>query len=148
MIIVLIAEMEREHLLSFAFGTVKVMGHATISAISRRWQVDRATARVALQRAEIYPSEIYASARYNWSEILRKIEAWPSSSVEQIDVAAQLETAEALAERLGVTPQTIRNYGRDGRLHRIEITPRSIRYSLYSARKNESEAKSGEEHKK
>lgn len=104
------------------------MDYVTISEISRRWRVDRATARAALQRAGITPSGIFASPRYNWDDVLRKIEARPVRALEQIDRDTALETAETLADRLGVTPQTIRNYGRAGRLHRIEITPRAVRY--------------------
>lgn len=117
------------------------MGYATISDISRRWQVDRATARTALQRAGVPPCDLFASPRYSWDEVLRKIEAWPEPTLERIDRDARLETAEALADRLGVTPQTVRNYGRAGRLHRIELTPRAVRYGAPFLAKNESEGK-------
>ena len=124
------------------------MGYTTLSEIARRWQVDRATARAALKHADIRPCSLFASPRYRWDEVLRKIEAWPSQTLDQIDRDGRLETAEALADHLGVTPQTIRNYGRDGRLHRIEITPRSIRYSTSPLSKNKSEAKTDDLHKK
>jgi hypothetical protein len=120
------------------------MGYATISDISRRWKVDRATARAAVQRAGIHPCDLFASPRYSWDEILRKIEAWPEPTVAQVDRDARLETAEALADHLGVTPQTVRNYGRTGRLHRIELTPRAVRYALPFLAKNESEGKTGD----
>lgn len=124
------------------------MGYATISDISRRWQVDRATARIALQRAGVPPCDLFASPRYSWDEVLRKIEAWPEPTLEQIDRDARLETAEALADRLGVTPQTVRNYGRAGRLHRIELTPRAVRYGAPSLAKNGSEGKTDDLHQK
>jgi len=111
------------------------MSYATISQISRRWCVDRATARAALQRAEVSPSDIHNSPRYRWIDILQKVESWPERSLEDVDVNTPLETADALADYLGVTPQTIRNYGRAGRVHRIEITPRVVRYSLQLLRK-------------
>jgi hypothetical protein len=117
------------------------MGYATLSEISRRWRVDRATARVALQRAGISPCDLFVSPRYSWEEVLRKIEADPSPALEKIDLTARLETADTLADRLGVTPQTIRNYGRVGRLHRVQITSRAIRYRASANAKNESEAK-------
>jgi hypothetical protein len=118
------------------------MSYATISEMSRRWQVDRATARTALQRGGVNSCDLFASPRYNWDEILRKIETWPATMLDQVDRDGQLETAEALADRLGVTTQTIRNYGRAGRLHRIEITPRVIRYLPPHIAKTESEEKS------
>jgi len=124
------------------------MGYATISDISRRWQVDRATARAAVQRAGIPPYDLFASPRYSWDEILRKIEAWPEPTLERIDRDVRLETAEALADRLGVTPQTVRNYGRAGRLHRIELTPRAVRYGAPLLAKNESEGKTDDLHQK
>jgi len=124
------------------------MGYATISDISRRWQVDRATARAAVQRAGIPPCDLFASPRYSWDEILRKIEAWPEPTLERIDRDVRLETAEALADRLGVTPQTVRNYGRAGRLHRIELTPRAVRYGAPLLAKNESEGKTDDLHQK
>lgn len=124
------------------------MDYATISEISRRWQVDRATARAALQRAAIPPSDIFVSPRYSWTEVLRKIEAWPEPTLAQINHDTRLETAEALADHLGVTPQTIRNYGRAGRLHRVEITPRAVRYGAPFLAKNESEGKSDGPHQK
>lgn len=120
------------------------MGYVTLSEISRRWRVDRATARTALQRSGVEPCALFASPRYSWHEILRKIEAWPEPTAEQIDRDARLETAEALADHLGVTPQTIRNYGRAGRLHRIELTPRAVRYGAPFLAKNESEGKTGD----
>lgn len=107
-----------------------MMPYTTISEISRRWGVDRATVRAALQRAAITASEFHTSPRYDWDEILHKIEAWPTASLPQLDLDARLQTADALADHLGVTPQTIRNYGRSGLLHRIEITPRAIRYAM------------------
>lgn len=112
------------------------MSYATISDISRRWQVDRATARAALQRAGVPPCDFFASSRYSWNEVFRKIEAWPALSLTQIDRDARLETAEALADHFGVTPQTIRNHGRTGRFHRIEITPRAARYGALFIAKN------------
>lgn len=124
------------------------MSYATISDISRRWQVDRATARAALQRAGIPPCDLFVSPRYSWAEVMRKIEAWPEPTLDQIDQDARLETAEALADHLGVTPQTIRNYGRAGRLHRVEITPRAVRYGALFLAKNESEGKSDGLHQK
>lgn len=125
-----------------------MMGYATISEISRRWQVDRATARTALQRAGVPPCDLFASPRYSWDEVLRKIEAWPKPTLERIDRDVRLETAEALADRLGVTPQTVRNYGRAGRLHRIELTPRAVRYGAPLLAKNESEGKTDDLHQK
>jgi hypothetical protein len=124
------------------------MGYATLSDISRRWQVDRATARTALQRAGVPPCDLFASPRYSWDEVLRKIEAWPEPTIDQIDHDTRLETAENLADRLGVTPQTVRNYGRAGRLHRIELTPRAVRYGAPFLAKNESEGKTDDLHQK
>jgi len=124
------------------------MGYATISEISRRWQVNRATARAAIQRAGIPPCDLFASPRYSWDAVLRKIEAWPASVLGQINLDDQLETAETLADRLGVTPQTIRNYGRAGRLHRIELTPRAVRYGAPFAAKTGSEGKTDDPRQK
>lgn len=124
------------------------MGYTTLSEIARRWQVDRATARAALKRADIPSCDLFASPRYCWDEVLGKIEAWPMQTLDQIDRDARLETAEALADQLGVTPQTIRNYGRAGRLHRIEITPRAIRYGSPFIGKNESEGKTDDRRQK
>lgn len=124
------------------------MGYATISEIARRWRVDRATARAALQRAGIQPSNIFVAPRYSWDEVLRKIEKWPTPKLEKIDRDARLETSEALADRLGVTPQTVRNYGWAGRLHRIELTPRAVRYAAPFLAKNGSEGKTDDLHQK
>ena len=124
------------------------MTYATISEISRRWRVDRATARTALQRKGVNPCDLFASPRYNWDEVLRKIEAWPASTLGPIDRDEQLATAEDLADRLGVTAQTIRNYGRTGRLHRVEITPRAIRYLPPHVANIDSEEKSDDVRKK
>lgn len=124
------------------------MCYVTISELSRRWQVDRATARSAIQSAGVAPCNLFASPRYSWDEVLRKIETWPTQTPDQINRDTRLETAEALADLLGVTPQTIRNYGRDGRFHRIEITPRAVRYGAPFLAKNESEAKTDDLHQK
>lgn len=124
------------------------MVYVSIASISRRWQVDPATARTALERAEIPRSEIHAAPRYSSADILREIERWPSTLIGQVDLEARLEKADQLADRLGVTRQTVRNYGREGRLHRIEITPRAIRYCLPIHARNPGEAKIGDDEKK
>lgn len=124
------------------------MDYVTVSELARRWQVDRATVRAALQRAGILPSNIFVSPRYNWQDVVRKIEAQPVRALEKIDRETRLDTADSLANRLGVTPQTVRNYSRAGRFHRIEITPRAIRYRAPFHAKNESEGKIDDLHQK
>jgi hypothetical protein len=98
------------------------MSYATISELARRWQVDRATARAALNAAHISPSEHHASPRFAWSEVLLKIENVPTDALVAIDPDDRLLSAVELADRLGVTPQTIRNYGKAGLLHAVKIT--------------------------
>ncbi|WP_152610483.1 MULTISPECIES: MerR family transcriptional regulator [unclassified Leisingera] len=120
------------------------MSYATVSQIARRWQVDRATARAALQAASITPSGFHASPRYSWAEVLRKIEKLPTETLTVIDPDDRLQSAGELADRLGVTPQTVRNYGRIGILHSVRISPRTIRYSSFLLRKSESEEKTGD----
>ena len=117
------------------------MTYTTLTKIAHRWQVDPATARMALERAAILPCEFFASPRYSWDEVLEKIEAWPTPVLDRIDCETRLEKAEVLADHFGVTTQTIRNYGRSGRLHRIEITPRAVRYGSLDIARSESEKK-------
>ncbi|MCL7466260.1 hypothetical protein [Phaeovulum sp. NW3] len=124
------------------------MPYATISEIARRWKVDRATARAALQAAQISPSELHASPRFSLLEVVRKIEKLPLEDPDEVDPDERLYTAEEISTQLGVTTQTVRNYGRAGRVPRIEITPNAIRYAWPARAKNECEAKTGERHKK
>lgn len=128
--------------------TDSILRCATLSEAARRWKVDRATARAAILRAGIPASDLYTSPRYPWVEILRKIEGWPADVSDQVNIEDHLEKAEELADRLGVTPQTIRNYGRTGRFHRVDISARAIRYRSPFLAKNESEEKTAEHHKK
>lgn len=114
---------------------------ATLSQVARRWKVDRATARSAIARAGIPASDLYMSPRYSWAELLRKIEGWPADVSDQVDIEGYLEKADELADRLGVTSQTIRNYGRSGLLHRVDISSRAIRYRSPFLTKNGSEEK-------
>lgn len=115
--------------------------YATIAAAARRWDVDRATARTAIQSAGIQASAIHASPRYEWADLLHKIEGWPLEITEYIDESAVLSCATDLADRLGVTPQTIRNYGKTGRIKAIRIASRAVRYALNSADKHTGEGK-------
>ncbi len=101
---------------------------ATIAHAARRWGVDRATARAAIKKAGIQASELYASPRYAWEDVLVKVEGWPAALAHQIDVDTPLRRADELADLLGLTSQTIRNYGRTGRLRAIRISERAIRY--------------------
>jgi hypothetical protein len=64
----------------------EMAGYATISDVSRRWGVDRATARSAIAAAGIPPSADHVSARYFWPDILRTIEGWPAEVIAKIDV--------------------------------------------------------------
>jgi excisionase family DNA binding protein len=41
-----------------------------------------------------------------------------------------LLTATELAERLKVAPSTVEDWGRQGRIPRVQLTPRTIRYDL------------------
>lgn len=121
---------------------------ATLSEAARRWKVDRATARAAILRAGIPASDLYTSPRYSWAEILRKIEGWPADVSDQVNIEDHLEKADELADRLGVTPQTIRNYGRSGLFYRVDISARAIRYRSPFLAKNGSEERTADLHKK
>jgi|LLEQ01.1.fsa_nt_gi hypothetical protein len=122
------------------------MTYATISEISRRWQVDRATARIALKEANIVPSIFHASPRYRWEDILRKIENVSEEAHLDVNIEERLLCTNELADRLGVTAQTVRNYGRAGRLHTVKITDRTIRYMMAPMRKCESAVKTDDTH--
>lgn len=122
------------------------MNYVTISELARRWKVDRGTARAALYAAQITPSEHHASPRFSWVEILRKIENVPAEALSAIDLNDRLHSANELADRLGVAPQTIRNYGKSGLVHVVKITDRAFRYSTAIMRKSEGEAKTADPH--
>jgi len=124
------------------------MTYTTISKISRRWRVDRATARIALADAEIAASAFHTSPRYHVDEILRKIENLPDDLYQEVDFEAPLLRADELADHLGVTPQTVRNYGQAGRFHVVRLTKHTVRYMLPPMRKCKSEAESADPHQK
>lgn len=115
--------------------------YATIAQAARRWDVDRATARTAIRDAGIAPSDLYASPRYPWCQILQRIEGWAAEFVDTIDETAVLHCANDLADQFGVTPQTIRNYGRSGRIRAVWITPRTVGYALAPVAECTGEAK-------
>ena len=46
--------------------------YVTLSELARRWNVDRATARAAIRRANISPSDRHLSPRFSWDDVLRK----------------------------------------------------------------------------
>lgn len=120
------------------------MTYTTISEIARRWRVDRATARIALADAEIATSVFHTSPRYHVDEILRKIENLPDDLHHEVDLEAPLLRADELADHLGVTPQTVRNYGQAGRLHVVRLTKHTVRYMLPPMRKCKSEAETAD----
>ncbi|MDE4146439.1 hypothetical protein PXK17_17995 [Phaeobacter gallaeciensis] len=120
------------------------MTYTTISQIARRWRVDRATARIALADAEIPTSDFHTSPRYHVGEILRKIENLPDDLHHEIDLKTPLLRADELADHLGVTPQTVRNYGQAGRLHVVKLTKHTARYMLPPMRKCKSETKTAD----
>lgn len=117
------------------------MSHTTLAELARRWKVDPATAKKALQRAGIEACEFYASPRYAWSEVLSQIEGWPEHMISMIDRSEMLRSATELADRMDVTRQTIRNYGRAGRLHEVRLGHKTVRYASACLLKSESEAK-------
>ena len=124
------------------------MTYITVSKIARRWRVDRATARIALADAEIAPSVFHTSPRYHVDEILRKIENLPDELHHQVDLEDRLLRADELADQLGVTPQTVRNYGQVGRLHVVRLTTHTVRYMLPLMRKCKGEAETADPHQK
>lgn len=104
-------------------------GFATISNAAQRWQVDRATARAVIVAAGIASSALHAAPRYSWYDLLTRIEGWDDSIVMSIDPTECLYRAEELADLFDLTPQTIRNYGRSGRLHEVRLSARVLRYA-------------------
>jgi len=102
---------------------------ATTTDVARRWQVDRATARAVISAADINASTIHATSRYAWRDIFTRIEGWDDSIVMSIDPTECLYRAEELADLFDLTPQTIRNYGRSGRLHQVRLSARVLRYA-------------------
>lgn len=124
------------------------MTYTTISKVARRWRVDRATARIALVDAEIAASVFHTSPRYHVDEILRKIENLPDDLYQEVDFEAPLLRADELADHLGVTPQTVRNYGQAGRFHVVRLTKHTVRYMLPLMRKCKSEAETADPHQK
>lgn len=124
------------------------LGYTSLSALSARWHVDPATARSALTQAQIMACPVHVAPRYAWSEILEHIERWPMDSLSAIDLTLPLYRTEHLADQLNVTAQTIRNYGRKGRLHEIRLSPRTLRYALPFTRLAESEAKTADPRKR
>lgn len=117
------------------------MTYTTVSDLARRWAVDRSTASAALKAAEIAPSELHASVRYPWPQVQARIEMIPECSATAFDPDARLLSAGELAEKLGVTVQTVHNYGRSGRLHRVQIARRVVRYLPIFQGATESELK-------
>lgn len=111
------------------------MTYVTISELARRWRVDRATARTAVSAAAITASPLHTSPRYLWDDVLGKIENWPDTAHPGVDLAANLLCANELADYLGVTPQTVRNYARQGRLHTVKLTGHTTRYAAIAVRK-------------
>lgn len=124
------------------------MTYTTISEIARRWRVDRATARIALADAEIATSVFHTSPRYRVDEILRKIEKLPDDIHHEVNLEAPLLRADELADHLGVTPQTVRNYGQAGRLHVVRLTTHTVRYMLPLMRKCKSETETADPHQR
>lgn len=73
-----------------------------------------------------------------------KIEGWSDEAVDNVDESETLYRASVLADQFEVTPQTIRNYGRNGLFRQIKITPRTVRYAVQVPTKSKSEAKTNE----
>jgi hypothetical protein len=117
---------------------------ATVTDAALRWQVDRATARAAIVAAKIEPSNFHATPRYAWHDLLTFVEGWDDLAVMSIDTTARLYRAEEIADRFNLTSQTIRNYGRSGRLHEIRLSIRTLRYAQKITPVQQSEANSVE----
>lgn len=99
----------------------------TLSAVARRWYADRHTVRAALTAASVDPAPEYARSSYPLSSIL-KIEGWNDDEHGSVDLSQPLLRAEQLALQLGVTAQTVRNYGRAGRVRTVRLTSRTLRF--------------------
>lgn len=124
------------------------MTYTTVSDLARRWAVDRSTASAALKAADITPSALHASVRYPWSQVQVRIEMTPEDHATAFDPDARLLSAGELAAKLGVTVQTVHNYGRSGRLRRVQIARRAVRYLPISQGDTESELKGVDPHKR
>ncbi|SOH95704.1 hypothetical protein SAMN06273572_1194 [Monaibacterium marinum] len=120
---------------------VRVHGYANTTDLTRRWQVDRKTARTALDQAGVLPSTVHASPRYAWADILRKIEGWPDQAIALMDLSVPLRRTAEIAEALSVSCPTVRNYGSLGRLHEVRLTERTVRYAMPHVCENQSEEK-------
>ena len=98
-----------------------------------RWHVDRSSVQTILGAHGVDRSSIHRSPHYRWYDVLTGVEQVPASflidekTVEAI-IATPLLTTAQMADALCVTPQTIRNYVKAGRLNPIRLTERTPRF--------------------
>lgn len=107
-----------------------------------RWHVDRTSVPAILAAHGIDRSSIHRSPHYSWREVLNRVEDIPPEllndvkTLQAIIEIAPLTTAE-MADALCVTPQTIRNYVKQGILTPIRLTARAPRFHLWDHMKKD-----------
>lgn len=122
-------------------GIPSLVTFASLSDVSRRWQTDRSTTHAALAAAGVALSEFHRAPRYRWSDILALAEGWSEAAIKTIDPMTRLFRSEEIADMLNVTPQTVRNYGKSGRLYEVRLGVKTLRYALAPHFQSGSEAK-------
>lgn len=124
----------------------RVFSFATTSDLAAFWRADRKTVRSALATCSVNASSLHVSPHYEWVDAMRKIEKVSALEaqmfLEQEPFSPAL-TVDNVANMLGVSTQTVRNYATAGRIHAFYLTPRAVRYRLERPGKHQSEENIG-----
>lgn len=108
----------------------RCIGYASTSDLVKHFQIDRRTVPLVMSRFEIKRSVLHKAPRYNWKDILIEIDRVPEAALgnDVEHLKAPLLTVFQVADVLGVSAQTVRNYVEAGRLKKLVLLERTQRF--------------------
>ena len=129
------------------------LGYVKTKELTDRWSVDRSSVAVILSAHNVGRSSFHQSPRYLWRQVLTRVEGISPDLLSDMKtaraiIATCLWTTAQMADALCVTPQTIRNYVKAGRLNPILLTERTPRFFPFGLCENADEVKGARYSKK
>lgn len=107
-----------------------ISNYVSTTELADHWQVNRRTVPAILSKFDVVRSRLHRSPRYKKSDILLKIDQVPADMLaEDYEALWQpLMTTFEVADALGVSAQTVRNYAAVGQLLSVKLLDRTPRF--------------------
>lgn len=122
------------------------LAFAKIGDLVKRWRVDRSSVPSIMAAHGVEKSTLHEAPRYRWSDVLAKVEGIPLHVLTDETFAKNLMsqgllTTAQVADLLGVSSQTVRNYIACGRLEPIRLASHTPRFHPFQLCEKANEVK-------